>query len=155
VLLVGGILQLGTYAFVNPATTFQSPYFRRIALDQSELLDYLRSHDIHYIWANHWVGNIVTFETDGQTTCADYYDQVVQGGLRRPPGTLEAVSHAERPSFIITLADPYPLLARELDARHIPYTLAVLKHSGVTVITPARTVDPASVVPGLGQDYPY
>jgi hypothetical protein len=155
VLLAGGILQLGTYAFVNPATTFQSPYFRRVALDQSELLDYLRSHDIHYAWANHWVGNIVTFETNGQTTCADYYDQVVQGGLRRPPGTLEAVSRAERPSFIITLADPYPLLARELDAQHIPYTIAVLKRSGVTVITPARTVDPASVVPGLGQDYPY
>jgi hypothetical protein len=155
VLLAGGILQLGTYAFVNPATTFQSPYFRRVTLDQSELLDYLRSHDIHYAWANHWVGNIVTFETDGQTTCADYYDQVVQGGLQRPPGTLEAVSHAEQPSFIITLADPYPLLARELDAQHIPYTIAVLKRSGVAVITPARTVDPASVVPGLGQDYPY
>jgi hypothetical protein len=155
VLLLGGAAQLGTYALANPATTFQSPYFRRVSLDQSTLRSYLQAHHIRFVWANHWLGNIVTFETDGQITCADYYDQVVQGGLHRPPGTLEAVSAAEAPSFILTLTDPHPLLAQELDAQHIPYTLAVLPQSGVTVITPTRTVDPATVISGLGQDYAY
>jgi hypothetical protein len=119
------------------------------------LFAYLRQHHIRYAWANHWVGNIVTFTTDGQTTCADYYDQVVRGGLIRPPGSLEAVGAADMPSFIITLADPHPLLAQELDAQGIPYTIAVLPSAGATVITPARTVDPSTVLPGLAQDYPY
>ncbi|MGH2486403.1 MAG: hypothetical protein ACRDHE_10350, partial [Ktedonobacterales bacterium] len=72
----------------------------------------LTAHDIHYAWANHWVGNIVTFETNGATTCADYYDQIALGGLRRPPGALEAVSSATAPSFILAIQEAHPLLAR-------------------------------------------
>ncbi|HLZ22959.1 MAG TPA: hypothetical protein VKQ30_12625 [Ktedonobacterales bacterium] len=153
VLLVAGAAQLGTYALANPATTFQSPFYQHVGMDQQPLLAYLRAHDIRYAWANHWVGNIVTFETDGQTSCADYYDEVYSHGLHRPPGVLEAVSAANAPSFILALVDPHPLLARELDQLGIPYTLALIPASGVTVITPARTVDPAMVIPGLGQDY--
>jgi hypothetical protein len=155
VVLAGGIAQVGSYALAEPRTLFHSPYFRRAGLEQTELTDYLRQHGIRYAWANHWVGNVVTFATDGATTCADYYDVVAQGGLRRPPGVLEAVSAAERPSFILALTDPHPLLAQELDAQGIPYTLAMLRGAGVTVITPARTVNPATVVDGLAQDYPY
>src|SRR5258706_4786755 len=155
VVLAGGIAQVGSYALAEPRTLFHSPYFRRAGLEQSELTEYLRQHGIRYAWANHWVGNVVTFATDGATTCADYYDVVAQGGLRRPPGVLEAVSAAERPSFILALTDPHPLLAQELDAQGIPYTLAVLRGAGVTVITPTRTVNPATVVDGLAQDYPY
>jgi hypothetical protein len=155
VLLVAGVAQLGTYLLADPTTTFESPYYRHIALDQNQLLDYLRAHDIHYAWVNHWEGNIVTFETDGATTCADYYDQVTLHGLQRPPGTLQAVLAADHPSFILVVVDPHPLLARELDAQGIPYTLAVLPQSGVTVITPQRTVDPETVIAGLKADYAY
>ena len=155
VLLAGGIIQAGTYALAAPSTIFQSPYYRRIGLDQSQLLDYLKAHDIRAAWANHWEGNIVTFETDGATTCADYYDQVYMGGLHRPPGALETVEAATAPSFILIGADPHPLLAKELDAQGIAYSLAVLPQANVTVLTPTRTVDPASVIPGLGVDYPY
>ncbi|HLJ80822.1 MAG TPA: hypothetical protein VKT52_05000, partial [Ktedonobacterales bacterium] len=84
---------------------------------------------------------------------ADYYDEVYSGGLHRPPGALEAVSAANAPSFILALVDPHPLLAQELDQQGIPYTLTMIPASGVTVITPARTVNPATVIPGLGQDY--
>lgn len=153
VLLVAGAAQLGTYVLANPTTTFQSPFFQRVGADQQPLVTYLRAHDIHYAWANHWVGNIVTFETNGQTTCADYYDEVYSGGLHRPPGALEAVSAANAPSFILALVDPHPLLAQELDQQGIPYTLTMIPASGVTVITPARTVNPATVIPGLGQDF--
>lgn len=155
VLLVAGLAQAGSYALASPSATFQSPYYRRIGLDQNQLLTYLKAHDIRDAWANHWEGNIVTFETDGGTTCADYYDQVVMHGLHRPPGTLETVRAASAPSFILIGTDPHPLLARELDTQGIAYTLAVLPRSNVTVITPARTVDPATVIPGLAVDYPY
>ena len=155
VLLVAGAAQLGTYALANPDTTFQSPFYRHIGADQQPLLAYLRAHNIHYAWANHWEGNIVTFESDGQTTCADYYDEVYSHGLHRPPGALEAVSAATAPSFILVLVDPHPLLAQELDAQGIPYTLTMIAASGVTVITPGRTVDPATVIPGLGVDYVF
>ncbi|MGZ3675009.1 MAG: hypothetical protein ACXVCO_11940, partial [Ktedonobacterales bacterium] len=82
-------------------------------------------------------------------------DQVALGGLRRPPGALEAVSAAAHPSFIIITQNPHPLLAQLLDQQGITYTLAVLPRSGLVVITPNRTVPPGTVVPGLAEDYPY
>ena len=78
---------------------------------------------------------------------------MVNGGIQRPPGTLQTVSKAARPSFIIARVNPHPILAQELDAQRIPYTIAVLPEAGVTIITPARTVDPATVIDGLAQDY--
>ena len=57
------------------------------------------------------------------------------------------------PSFILARVNPHPILARELDAQGIPYTIVVLPQAGVTIITPARTVDPATVIDGLAQDY--
>lgn len=152
-LLLGGIVQFGTYFFSDAQAAFQSPFYRSIRQDQSQLYDYLQAHHIRYAWCNHWLGNIVTFRTDGQTVCADYYDQAVKGGIQRPPGTLQVVSNADRPSFILARVNPHPMLARELDAQGIPYTIAVLPEAGVTIITPARTVDPATVIDGLAQDY--
>lgn len=152
-LLLGGALQFGTYFASDTQAAFQSPLYRYIRQDQSQLYDYLQAHHIRYAWCNHWIGNIVTFRTNGETVCADYYDQVVKGGIQRPPGTLRIVSQADRPSFILARVNPHPILARELDAQGIPYTIAVLPQAGVTIITPARTVDPATVVDGLAQDY--
>ena len=152
-LLLGGAIQLGTYFASDAQAAFQSPFYRSIRQNQAQLYDYLQAHNIHYAWCNHWLGNIITFRTDGQTTCADYYDQVVKGGIQRPPGTLQAVSKADHPSFILARVYPHPILARELDAQGIPYTLTMLPEAGVTIITPARTVNPATVVDGLAQDY--
>ncbi|HEX8732716.1 MAG TPA: hypothetical protein VF725_11730, partial [Ktedonobacterales bacterium] len=56
-------------------------------------------------------------------------------------------------SFILAITDEQPLLARELDALGVPYTMTILRAEGVTIITPARKVNPASVFAGLGQDY--
>jgi hypothetical protein len=153
VLLAGGTLQAGTYALTAPVQTFQSPFYAKLPLDVQPLLNYLAAHHIHDAWCNHWLGNVVTFETDGHTICADYYDQVVSGGLHRPPGSLEAVAAADRPSFILIGQGNRPLLARELDAQGVTYTLAYIPASNVTVITPDRTVDPATVIPGLAVDY--
>jgi 4-amino-4-deoxy-L-arabinose transferase-like glycosyltransferase len=151
VLLAGGLLQGATYITTSPTATFQSPYYHNVPADLSPLLGYLQREHIQAAWCNHWLGNIVTYRTAEATTCADYYDQVVQGGIRRPPGTLETVAAADRPSYILTLSDPHPCLARELDARGIGYTL--VRFPGVIVITPERSVDLASVLPGLKQDY--
>jgi hypothetical protein len=151
VLLAAGLLQGATYVSASPTDTFQSPYFHEVPADVSPLLTYLAREHIQAAWCNHWLGNIVTYRTAEATTCADYFDQVVMGGLRRPPGTLEAVSAADRASFILTLRDPHPCLARELDAQGIRYTLATFP--GVVVITPERTVDPTTVLLGLKQDY--
>lgn len=155
VLLVAGVTQAATYVTASPMATFQSPFYRRVPLDDTQLLTYLRAHDISAAWANHWLGNIVTFQTDGQTICADYYDHVVRGGIERPPGSIETVSAAPAASFILISTDPHPALARDLERQGIAYTLAVLPQAGVTVITPARTVDPATVANDLGVDYAY
>jgi hypothetical protein len=153
VLVIAGTLQFGSYWLAAPTSLFQSPYYRNIALDNRQLLDYLSAHDIRAAWANHWLGNIVTFETNGRTVTADYYDQVYLNGIHRPPGALESVMAANRPSFILISTNPHPLLARELARQGITYTMAILPQAGVTVITPSRTVDPATVISGLGTDY--
>ncbi len=108
-LLIGGAAQFGTYFVSDAQAAFQSPLYRYIRQDQSQLYDYLQAHHIRYAWCNHWIGNIVTFRTDGQTVCADYYDQVYKGGIQRPPGTLQTVSQADRPSFILARVNPHPL----------------------------------------------
>ncbi len=74
--LTGGALQAASYALATPQRTFQSPYYPFGMTDTSELLTYLSAHHIQAAWCNHWIGNIVTYETDGRTVCADYYDQV-------------------------------------------------------------------------------
>lgn len=154
-LLVTGALQFAMYPLVSPSATFQSPYYRRVPLDDTQLLTYLQAHHIQHAWVNHWLGNIVTFQTDGRTVCADYYDQVKMGGIERPPGSVQTVMAATAPSFILIVQDAHPKLAQDLDAQGIPYTLAVLPQAGVTVITPARTVNPATVANDLSVDYPY
>ena len=153
VLLAGGALQSASYSLANPQWTFQSPYYPYGMSDPSELLAYLRAHHIHAAWCNHWIGNVVSFETNGRTVCADYYDQVYHHGLARPPDSIARVEAAPTPSFILNLAEPKPILARELDALGVPYALAVLPRSGVTVITPERAVDPARLIIGLAEDY--
>jgi hypothetical protein len=153
VLVIAGVAQGATYVTTSATQTFQSPFFHNVPGDDTQLLRYLAAHDIHAAWCNHWLGNVITYRTAEATTCADYYDEVIKGGIRRPPGTLETVAAADRPSFILVLTDPHPCLARELDALGIGYTMDVLSGSGVTVITPQRTVDPTTVVSGLGQDY--
>lgn len=154
-LLLGLVVaQSLTTLAASPTATFRSPYYRYTPpARMAPLLAYLRAHNIHAAWCNHWLGNVITFESGGQTVCADYYDQVVRGGIQRPPDTLAQVSAAANPSFILAIADPHPLLAQELDAQGIAYTLTVLPAQDVTIITPARRVNPASVIPGLAEDF--
>lgn len=153
-LLVAGVAQGATYLTASPTQTFHSPYYLYAPPPRmTPLLDYLQANGIHDAWCNHWLGNVVTFESHGQTVCADYYDQVTRGGIQRPPGTLSRVSAASNPSFILVVTEQRPLLAQELDAQGIPYTLRVLPEEGVTIITPARRVDPATVTDGLAEDY--
>jgi hypothetical protein len=151
-LLVAGALQLALYPLASPTATFQSPYYDRVPARIEPLLAYLRAHEISAVWANHWLGNLLTFESAGHTISADYYDQVVQHGLARPPGSLATVMGAAKPSFVVMTAAAKPLRARELDARGVSYPLA-RPTPGVAVITPTRRVDPAQVVAGLGEDY--
>jgi hypothetical protein len=153
VLLAGGALQSASYSLASPQRTFQSPYYPFGMSDPSELLAYLRAHQIRAAWCNHWIGNVITYETNGRTVCADYYDQVYHHGLARPPDSIARVEAEPAPSFILNLAEPKPILALELDALGVPYTLAVLPRSGVTVITPERAVDPAKLIAGLAEDY--
>lgn len=89
--------------------------------------------------------------SDEDVLCADYYDVVVKHGVNRFPRTFELISHADRPSFIVTSASPQtqPPLLDALDALHVSYTSAHF-HS-VWIITPiSRTVRPAEVLDALG-----
>ncbi|HEY8324778.1 MAG TPA: hypothetical protein VIG77_09835 [Ktedonobacterales bacterium] len=154
VILVAGMAQGATYLTASPTQTFHSPYYVYTPpARMSPLIDYLKQHDIQAAWCNHWIGNIITFESGGQTVCADYYDQVTRGGIKRPPGTLQQVGAASNPSFILIVTEEHPLLARELDAQGIAYTQTILPAEGVTIITPARYVNPATVEAGLAEDY--
>ena len=154
VVLVAGLAQGATYLVASPTETFHSPYYVYTPpARMAPLISYLKQHDIQAAWCNHWIGNIITFESGGHTVCADYYDQVIRGGIKRPPGALARVGAASNPSFILIVTDEHPLLAQELDAQGVTYTQTILPAEGVTIITPATYVDPDTVVDGLAEDY--
>jgi hypothetical protein len=159
----------GTLAVVTVLVAFGVPYFGsdmiRVAqssyapdltfpAQHAEMLTYLEQRHIHYVWANHWIGNVVMYLTDERVRCADYYDLEVLHGPNRFPDVMNAVAAADRPTFIVE-SDPArgpSAVARALDALHVSYESA---HFGsLWVLTPtSRTVYPTEIVQALDMDY--
>lgn len=158
--VVGMVLALIMLMYALPYTMFdmvdvmQSPYNWRstFPVTDTETLAYLKQHDIHYVWTSHWYGNVIMYLSDENVLCADYYDIVAKHGVNRFPRTFELISHADRPSFIVTSpAAPQmqPAILHALDALHVTYT-SVHFHS-VWIVTPlSRTVQPEEVLSALG-----
>lgn len=149
-----------TWLLSDPVMALSSP-FNESALrpggafpaEGSGLLSYLEKRQIHYAWANHWVGDVVMYLSDQRTLTSDYVDTTVYSGIDRFPQATSAVASADRPSFIVAWSGPdQPPLAGALNRLGVRYTSA--QFGRFWVFTPiTRTVRPEEVATDLASLY--
>lgn len=114
----------------------------------AEMLTYLETHNVHYAWSDQWMSHLVTYLTDQRVLdCTWGY---LTDSPTRFPEVQQAVSKADRPSFIV-VSDPArgkPAIATAIEGLGVTYTMV---HFGpVWVITPlTRTVTPDEIAPAI------
>ena len=130
------------YAQADPNYTFQATgCLSRNPTNVDPIVNYLKNQHIHYVWANNWVGDHITFETDDSIVAT-------KTGIRIM-SDYQALMHADRPSVLALAAhnDHHPDFLRELDANHVTYRVARFYSApGVDalVVTPLnRTLSPS------------
>jgi Dolichyl-phosphate-mannose-protein mannosyltransferase len=138
------------YFNANLVVAMQSPYRQRDlypAVD-ANLLTYLEQHHIHDIWAIHWIGNVIMFQTD---------ERIIAGDLRlrdRFPQNVQTLLAADRPTYVVE-ADPSrgeSLVAKALDAMHVRYVAVPFEHWWA--ITPlSRAVSPLEIQAAIAPTY--
>jgi hypothetical protein len=130
------------YGQADPNYTFQATgCFSRNPTHVDQIVDYLRSKHIHYVWAAGWVGDHITFETDGSIVATKIGGRILSDD--------EAVLHADRASVLLLAVhdDLQPDFLQELDANNVSYSVARFYSApGVDalVVTPLnRTLSPS------------
>lgn len=140
-----------SYAQASPNYTMQTSGCTVAPADDAPIIAYLQQAHIHYAWASGWVGNPITFATDGSIIVVDPRMAVDQNtvNINRIPAYTTAVLDADRPSILLLANhnDSHPALLKRLDQEHITYRVArFTSEPGVDllVITPLnRTVSPS------------
>ncbi len=150
---VVGTLAWQWYA-LDAVAAFQSPYWSKLPVDNTPLLDTLRADGVDAVWLNHWAGLPVMLDAAarGQSLVAyDWYD-VQAGGIDRYPEYLPRLRAAARPAFVLVTDEPDPELEARLDALGVTYQS---QRAGpyMIVVATSRRVDPSEVTPAL--DYRY
>ncbi len=131
------------YAQADPNYTFQATgCLSRNPTNVDPIVNYLKNQHIHYVWANNWVGDHITFETDGSIVATKTDIRIMSD--------YQALMHADRASVLALAAhdDHHPDFLRELDANHVIYRVARFYSApGVDalVVTPLnRTLSPSN-----------
>ena len=129
------------YAQADPQYTFHpTGCVAENPTDVTPLIAYMQHSDIHYAWASSWIGNRITFETNGAVIATDFPGRL--------PANSQAVLRQDRPSIVLLVqhSDAHPAFLQLLDANHVTYHVArFFSEPGidVVVVTPLnRTVSP-------------
>lgn len=133
--------QAASYGMVNPAATFQSPSCPMAPANDAPIIAYLQQEHVHYAWAIPWIGNPITFKTNGGIITADPRPTINFMGLTRIVAYLRDVSLANRPALLAFVPHnaPYPLLLWILDTKHITYRAAYFPaEPGIDVLVVTR-----------------
>ena len=143
-------VQIDVYSKSNPYYTFQTSGCVIAPEDYHPIIAYLQHQHIHYIWANEWIGHVITFETQSDVIAVD--PRTISGGFTsRIPAYTNALLHADRPSILVLAldSDSHPNILTVFDKAGITYRTARFPSSpgyGVDVlaITPLnRSVSPS------------
>ena len=129
------------YAQADPDYTFQATgCLSRNPTHVEPIVNYLESAHIHYVWATGWIGDHITFNTDGAIVATKI------GG--RITADVQAVLHADRASVLATAlhSDEHPSFLQALDTNHVAYQVKRFYSApgvDVLVVTPLdRTLSP-------------
>ena len=93
--------------------------------NNDSLLSFLDSHDIHFIYTNHWIGYVLTLESRERVVSYDYTD--TRYGADRFPAYSRQVQEADNPALVVfnPQHEPNPIDAR-LAQLGIRYTKELL-----------------------------
>src|SRR5579875_42805 len=133
--------QAVAYIQADPRYTFQpTGCVAENPTDVTPLISYMESADIHYVWASSWIGNRITFLTNGAIIATDWPGRLPANGL--------LVLHQKQASrkMLARHNDEHPAFLQLLDANHVIYKVArFYSEPGIDVllVTPLnRTVSP-------------
>ncbi|HLG78437.1 MAG TPA: hypothetical protein VKX46_18625, partial [Ktedonobacteraceae bacterium] len=139
------LAQSSLYILCNSDYTFQTPACVMAPTDNTPVIQYARQQHIHYAWATGWIGDPITFRTNGELLATEPKGRIKEDA--------EAVLHAERASFILLARHhgAQPPLLSWLQAQHITYRLIRFPAGAgfdIMVLTPvSRTVSPFEASP--------
>jgi hypothetical protein len=141
-LLFSLYMQVFSYGLTDSTSTFQSPYCTTVPANNDAIIAYLQQEHIHYVWANNWIADPITFKTHENIIAVDPLPLIRQIPLlNRIPAETNAVLQADRPSMIIVVKqnDRYPLIEMILDMKNVTYHVArfpSVQNTDVLVVTP-------------------
>ena len=147
-LLVYAGIQGYSYLRSDPNYTMQTSGCTIAPANDAPVIAYMRREHIQYAWASGWVGNPITFATNGALVVIDPR-WALHSASNRIPAYTTAMLHAVRPDVLLLAPhdDAHPVLLQRFDQEHITYTVARFpSEPGVDllVITPLnRTVAPS------------
>ncbi len=140
ILLVYFGTQSYTYVKSNSHNTFQTSGCTAAPADATPIINYMLQQHIHYALATSWLGDPLTFKTNGKI--------LVTQEKNRVQSMSDTVLHSDRYSllFFANHNDSYPLILQKMDAKRITYRVQrfqTVPGRDVMVITPLnQTVSP-------------
>ncbi len=131
-----------SYAYVKSSShnTFQTSGCTAAPADSTPIINYMLQQHIHYALATSWLGDPLTFKTNGKI--------LVTQEKNRVQSMSDTVLHSDRYSllFFANHNDSYPLILQKMAAKHITYRVQrfqTVPGRDVMVITPLKqTVSP-------------
>jgi hypothetical protein len=116
VLVLYFCLQGVAYLQANPRYTFQgADCISSNPTDQSAIINYMQHAHIRYAWATGWLGDPITFKTNGALIVTERPGRILANS--------NTVLHADRPSifFLVRHNDLHPTILKAVDAKNITY----------------------------------
>jgi hypothetical protein len=157
-LLVTLIAYFLPFMLVDAPSAMQSSFAKgnTFPTQNAEMVEYLEQQHIHYVWANHWVGDVVIYLSSQQVLCSDDIALVTQHAQNRFPEIFAAVSAADRPSFIVQLKPSQKKASVEVALDNLGVIYQRAQFGALVVITPlTRTVRPSEILIPLLQNYSF
>ena len=129
------------YIQADPRYTFQGTgCISANPTDQSPIINYMQQAKIRYAWATGWLGDPITFKTNGALLVTELHGRIQANS--------NTVLHADRPGifFLAQHNDAHPALLKALDTNNVTYHIERF-YSGqgvdLLLVTPLnRTVSP-------------
>jgi len=116
VLVIYFCLQGAAYLQASPRYTFQgTDCISPNPTDQSPIITYMLHAHIRYAWATGWLGDPITFKTNGALLVTERPGRILASS--------NTVLHADRPSifFLARHDDLHPAILEAVDAKNITY----------------------------------
>ncbi len=133
-----------TIAYIRSDSNYmlQGPGCAIAPANSEPIISYLLAEHIRYAWATGWVGDPITFKTNGAVLLSEPEPK------SRLPLTSRAILHSDRPSILLLVkhSDLHPPILRTLDKQHVTYRTARFfsqPETDLLIITPLnRNISP-------------